>query len=248
MKTFVNSQPSPLTLGPHAGLLQPQNLKESLGANSRGNGLIWQTAGESAVSLVASTTSALSERRNELKHRAEPCLQSLSSLPGRDVFALIKKHIIPCSNPDPRAILQPRRLARQQRARQPEAVPAHPHPAAAPFSLIVPKANPTGSVKDFVANSQHAQMPNLCSGTASSRTTCHLAVLEHFSNSVKRRKHTRSCKQMPYKMWLARVKRTQQAVTVSDHPCPICRVKFWAAHAKGRHSVVCKQRRDAEHK
>ena len=78
-------------------------------------------------------------------------------------------------------------------------------------------------------------------------TQCHLC-LEHFLAAVNCRKHCCSCPRMPYKMWLSRIRRTQQEVTVSDHPCYICGIKFWTAHATGRHSVVCKQRRDAEHK
>ena len=46
--------------------------------------------------------------------------------------------------------------------------------------------------------------------------------------------------------WNKQVKQICTPVTVTDHKCPHCQLPFWTAHAKGRHSVVCKQRRLAE--
>ena len=210
------------------------------------------------------------QERAEAIHGALPGSQGKYRCPHcqEEMFLRsLKKHILPCSKlpPDQRAILQQRRLARQQRARQTAAVPPAPPPTAAPHNPIVPKAKPRPNrLRDRLrrrltgkqpAPGYHMPKRQICAQdlpppeppTNWPSTQCHFC-LEHFSTSVKCRKHTCSCTQMPYKMWLARVRRTQEAVTVSDHPCPHCKIKFWTAHAKGRHSVVCKQRRDAEHK
>ena len=75
--------------------------------------------------------------------------------------------------------------------------------------------------------------------------TCHFC-LATFASREKKLKHIRCCRQMPYSVWLARVQETSSTVTVEDHKCPHCATPFWTARAKGRHSVVCRQRRLAE--
>lgn len=170
----------------------------------------------------------------------------------------LKKHIIPCGNlpPEQRQVLQQRRTERQQKQaalRTPAAAPHQPHPAAPAAAaakrpnrrLVGKQAPPTSKNTPRQICFQDLPPPPPPSNWPAKQ--CHFC-LEQFQSHEKCRKHTCSCKSTPYQMWIARVQKTQENVTVTDHPCPHCHIKFWTAHAKGRHSVVCKQRKDSEHK
>jgi hypothetical protein len=76
------------------------------------------------------------------------------------------------------------------------------------------------------------------------KRVCHFCM-QNFDSATKRSKHSCACSQMPYAMWLDRVKKVYADVTVRDHCCPFCSTPFWTARSAGRHSVVCKQRRKA---
>ena len=56
-------------------------------------------------------------------------------------------------------------------------------------------------------------------------------------------RHIRACKYLPYLDWLWRVRTTQQDAVGGQFPCEHCGTRFLHAKAAGRHSVVCKERR-----
>ena len=61
--------------------------------------------------------------------------------------------------------------------------------------------------------------------------------------SEARNKHVRSCPQMPYNLWLRRLRVIQFAAKDSPFTCPHCGTPMFTAKAKGKHSTACATRR-----
>ena len=124
----------------------------------------------------------------------------------------------------PKAKSRPNRLLRRLRGKQPQPPEVAPAPR---------KPHRQVTAQELPAPQPPAGWPaNQCQ-----------FCLETFPDKQKWNKHVRCCKDMPYSTWISRVKQICTPVTVNDHKCPHCQLPFWTAHAKGRHSVVCKQRR-----
>lgn len=165
----------------------------------------------------------------------------MSSLQRRDVFTFLKETYHTLQQTCSRTTT----VASTKTPRPPTTPSSSRSAASILFSLSKAKPRPN-RLRKRLTGKQPAP-----GGNKPKRQICAQELhfcLAHFPTAVKCRKHSCSCRSMPYKMWLSRIRQTQHEVTVSDHPCPICGIKFWTAHAKGRHSFVCKQRRDAERK
>lgn len=205
---------------------------------------------------------AKAQARAEAAYGATPGPNGLYTCPHCGVSMLLrslKKHILPCKNlpDDQRALLQARRDHRAAKKPPPAAAAQAPHPAdhnpAASQSRNRPNRlrrrlngkQPAPSLRNPKRQMCAQDLPAPPPPRGWPPTKCNFC-LQEFENKNKCVKHTCSCKKMPYKIWIARIKKVQEHVTVKDHPCPHCRIFFWTAHAKGRHSVVCLQRGKAE--
>ena len=175
------------------------------------------------------------------------------------ILRSMKLHVGPCSRlpPEQRAILAARRQARQSQhlsraGNEETTAPVRPKAKCRPNRLLrrlkgkqppPPEVAPAPRRPHRQLTAQELPAPRPPEGWPANK--CQFC-LETFPDKQKWNKHVRCCSSMPYSTWISRVKQICNPVTVTDHKCPHCHLPFWTAHAKGRHSVVCKRRRIQE--
>ena len=168
--------------------------------------------------------------RAEAAYGATPGPNGLYTCPHCGFSMLLrslKKHILPCKNlpDDQRALLQARRDQRAAKKPPPAAAAQAPHPAdhnpAASQSRNRPNRlrrrlngkQPAPSLRNPKRQMCAQELPAPPPPRGWPPTKCHFC-LQEFENKTKCVKHTCSCKKMPYKLWIARVKKVQDHVTV----------------------------------
>lgn len=67
--------------------------------------------------------------------------------------------------------------------------------------------------------------------------------LKTFDSNTHLSHHLHHCPQMPYKLWLRRVRILQHTAKDSIFTCPHCGTAFHTPKAKGKHSTTCGERR-----